>query len=342
MEPTKNDVILSSPLATDYILGSATGLDLVRSVLDWTPFLPDGEPQATTQDTDSCATFSGPEHSIETQVNYMLVNNQFPPETVKYFNDAGYMVNGKFKTSALYNAKLNGTTTSGNYMNVVADSVRIYGLLPYADMPLAPDFTWTQFNSMVVTPSQIAKGKQILKYLNMGYQWISSEFTPDMLKNAPVQIAIAVCPNWNTTPVVLACNQPVQHCVMVYGMSGGYQIRDTYVPYNKMLAANYVIYAAMQYVITPVALPEKPKHTFNIDLVYGMSGDEVIELQHALAYDGELDPKYITGYFGDITLKAVMAFQIKYKSEILTPAGSTVATGKVLRFTRNKLNQLFS
>ena len=50
----------------------------------------------------------------------------------------------------------------------------------------------------------------------------------------------------------------------------------------------------------------------------------------------------LTNYFGSLSKSAVMRFQEKYRSEILTPANIQNPTGIVAERTRNKLNQILS
>ena len=94
--------------------------------------------------------------------------------------------------------------------------------------------------------------------------------------------------------------------------------------------------------LIPEVKPGKITHTFITDMVYGNTGDEVKALQQCLIDQGLLKAGFDTGYFGSLTLKAVMAFQTKYSDKILKPAGLGQPSGKVLKFTRNVLNDLYS
>ena len=77
----------------------------------------------------------------------------------------------------------------------------------------------------------------------------------------------------------------------------------------------------------------RPRHTFNVDLYFGMSNPEVIFLQKCLKYDGTF-PSNVdsTGNFLTITLDSVKQFQAKY---------GIPQTGYVGQITRAKLNELF-
>lgn len=79
---------------------------------------------------------------------------------------------------------------------------------------------------------------------------------------------------------------------------------------------------------------------FNRNLSIGTSGDDVSLLQTILSKDlasqGINLPN--TGYFGNLTKNAVIAFQNKYAAQTLTPAGLTVGTGFVGSLTRAQLN----
>jgi hypothetical protein len=100
-------------------------------------------------------------------------------------------------------------------------------------------------------------------------------------------------------------------------------------------------------IITVVDIPQnyvadKFTYTFKQPLRLGMSGSDVVALQHLLRIDGEFTYPTLTGYFGGVTLAAVEAFQSKYASEILAPVGLTQPTGFVGASTLKKLNELAS
>lgn len=227
-----------------------------QSVEDWAPYLPDGQRQSNgVSDEADCATFSMI-HCIETQCNYLLSTSQFKPEALEYFDTAGYLVNGKFKFSDLFNAILNGTTQNGNTMLAVDLSVCAIGLLPWKDFPLPEGENWAQYmaNSNV-TQEMKDKAVKILDYINITPRWIYGPVTSETLATAPVQLSIAICPDYVTAPVVAACSQPVQHCVMQYGNKDGQEIFDTILPFQKTLATDYKNFGVMQYVVTPAIPP---------------------------------------------------------------------------------------
>ncbi|PIR02733.1 MAG: hypothetical protein CO144_01200 [Candidatus Nealsonbacteria bacterium CG_4_9_14_3_um_filter_35_11] len=83
-----------------------------------------------------------------------------------------------------------------------------------------------------------------------------------------------------------------------------------------------------------------PEFQFKKDLKFGDQGLEVKKLQECLAREEVYPDGEITGYFGSKTKEAVISFQEKYKSDVLEPYGLTQGTGKVLKSTREKLNEV--
>jgi len=88
-------------------------------------------------------------------------------------------------------------------------------------------------------------------------------------------------------------------------------------------------------------IKKEKEFQFKNDLKLGSQGDEVRELQKCLARDPEVYPEAeISGFFGNLTKRAVIKFQEKYKEEILEPWGFKEGTGMVSKTTREKLNEI--
>jgi len=84
---------------------------------------------------------------------------------------------------------------------------------------------------------------------------------------------------------------------------------------------------------------------FGSNLYYGLMNNSNVEcLQKFLKNQGvSIYPEgYITGNFGGLTKQAVIKFQEKYASEILTTVGLSKGTGFVGEKTRQKINELLS
>jgi len=84
-------------------------------------------------------------------------------------------------------------------------------------------------------------------------------------------------------------------------------------------------------------------HDFNVNLKIGDSGTEVSALRGALTKEGFSGLEAMGGAyeFNETLASAVVGFQQKYASEILTPWGLKYGTGFVGATTRAKLNKLY-
>jgi peptidoglycan hydrolase-like protein with peptidoglycan-binding domain len=97
-----------------------------------------------------------------------------------------------------------------------------------------------------------------------------------------------------------------------------------------------------------VGIPFFVEAAFFRNLKKGTTGEDVRELQIILNRDpftkitneGPGSPGEETGYFGFLTEQAVIRFQEKYRSEVLSPAGLTQGSGFVGTLTRSKLMTL--
>lgn len=88
--------------------------------------------------------------------------------------------------------------------------------------------------------------------------------------------------------------------------------------------------------------PTKPHYVFNNDLDYGMlKNKDVVALQDALKWLQLFDPRIeSTGNFLGETFRAVIRFQEKYRTEILSSIGLREATGRFHKSSRKKMNEL--
>jgi len=81
-------------------------------------------------------------------------------------------------------------------------------------------------------------------------------------------------------------------------------------------------------------------HNFDINLKISDNTQEVKYLQEALYKEG-LYEQEVTGNYDEYTASVVVAFQEKYKNDILTPLGLKNGTGYVGKSTRTKLNNIY-
>ena len=84
-------------------------------------------------------------------------------------------------------------------------------------------------------------------------------------------------------------------------------------------------------------------HDFNTNLKFGDSSPELSALKTALTKEGFSGFEAMSGVyeFDEQIASAIVAFQEKYKSEILTPSGLKNGTGFAGQATRKKLNSLY-
>lgn len=88
--------------------------------------------------------------------------------------------------------------------------------------------------------------------------------------------------------------------------------------------------------------PTKPRHTFSVAMRFGETNEQVKKLQEVLRYE-ELFPATteITGYYGSITAKGVLAFQKRYS--VASPEELDTLAGRVCGDkTLAKLNEIYS
>ena len=100
--------------------------------------------------------------------------------------------------------------------------------------------------------------------------------------------------------------------------------------------------AKVQAQITAILKKRISLKGLNQNLYFGETGEQVRYLQEFLKSQGkDVYPEgLVSGFFGPLTKKAVVRFQEKYASEILTPLGLNYGTGFVGQRTRSAINRL--
>lgn len=325
MENKNLGLLIAEPKSKDYILGSNSPIVLDRIIKDWSPYLPANESQRNNfADFLTCVTMSGADHSLVTQLNYLISTGKMSDEATHFFHNENYLVDGKFSLSTRFNAKLNNTETlKGNYLNNVADCVRRDGFIPEMDWPTTAEMSYTEFYRQIPI-SLFAKGKKALWFIDIKYQWVPKEKITEVIEGAPVQIATEVCPGWDSGQTVKKCSGlPLQHATMIYGTDEylDWLDFDQYSPFKQALAQDYELPHNLQYIVTmkPLALRN------------GMKGSNVLQLQKDLNKLGFVTTE--DGQFGPKTEIQVKSFQNKTG---LNPDG--IAGTKTLR----KLKELIT
>lgn len=342
MPPNTGVIIEQRP--TDWIAGVETGIAYIDRRIKWANFLPTNEKQYFTKfDSHACVSFAAT-NCIETQLNAFLAMGLLSAELCAPYLDA----NGKFNFSDRFLAKMSGTTINGNSLQAVIDCTRRCGLVAEVDWPTLPNMDFATYYGEI--PQAVKdKALKFLEIFDIAYEWVIRG-TPNLermkihIKQAPLQVATAICPGWNTDHPSTCNNMLSAHSYMIHTIDDYQRALDHYEPFLKKLGLDYPVVWAMKIVATSKR-PVPPKltldHEFNVPIPYLSTSSEVKALQTALKIEGLFNAN-ITGYFGPLTLEAVKAFQRKYAADILEPLGLKEATGRVALYTRAKLNELYN
>ena len=306
----------------DYVAGAETAIKYEAFTDDWRQFESKKEYQFVPgkYDTMSCTTFSAI-NSIEAQINRIIQKDSVIKRKLEKL---GYLNNGKFEANEWFTAVMSNTTTIGNSIQNVWDSIRKDGLLPNRWGYIPSDFDTLNewLDKSGVTEAMKEHAKKFLNIFDVKYEWVfaGTQFNPLLKRHvwqAPLTIAIGVCKTWNN-PVVKTCNWATSHHAINYVKQDDYHyIQDTYDPINKKLVKEYPIIWALKGVVTvkkEEQIPELPNHKFDRVMRLGERSDDVLAMQKILKrevpYAFKVEP---TGYYGWHTAWAVRSFQAKYK-----------------------------
>jgi hypothetical protein len=240
---------------TDYIKNVNSPLGAVGQFqgFDWRTVYPTLDLQNKNGlETSGCVSWSAVQFN-EMVINAMIKLGTLPETHIDFLVNDGYLVDGLMVFSKIFIWNLSGTTPQGNDFTSVGNAVHKNGLIPESMCPFNPSQgeTWAQLKSQPITQAMLDQGQKFLQYFSIGYHYLSNPNWTTDLADGPIQIAIPVCPGYNTADPIQACGYPEQHSVLIAYMNGDNpQIVDHYIPEIKDLVAAYPIMAAMQQVVT--------------------------------------------------------------------------------------------
>lgn len=331
----------------DWIAGGETGVkDIDRlDTPDWDQYIIPKlfEPQSVPGvfDTLACTHFA-PGKELELQLIWDWKNGKLSEKCMEFLQQY-LMTPGDIESlrlSKTYAAITGGNTKNGNWFTVAYEGYRKFGAIPYTMLPDITNFkNWDEYhNKSLVTGDMLEIGRQFKEFFDIKYDLLYKDDVPGIsvieevdwekyLKQAPLNINIP------------------GHSLTLYNIKDlTYGRFDHYIPFKwdddrtkKVLLAFRVLITEK----TPELPPEKPIHTFLLNMEKGMRSEEVKWLQKCYIYEGLMKKGLDTGYFGPITKQATIKFQEKYADKILKPLGLTKGTGRCLEMTRKMLNELY-
>lgn len=256
------------PRDTDYVLGSNSPIifKAVNPSGVWVSRLEFFENQKLGFETNGCVLFAAQE-SFDAQMDLLISNGSIPSDVVAQFRSMGYMDLGldgqaHFHSSPRFLQILTGNGFNGNSQPDPWDVMRKYGVLPWSDLPFSASISQAEYLTGI-TPQMTAKAAQFLSLIGgkaaIQYHFVTNNAPKNIpafekaLQQAPLCLGIATNDGWNqvtpTDPADIAPN----HSIMCYEITGqDCDILDHYVPYEKVLDAEYPIPYALQGIVTPI------------------------------------------------------------------------------------------
>ncbi|MFH1713929.1 MAG: peptidoglycan-binding domain-containing protein [Patescibacteria group bacterium] len=126
------------------------------------------------------------------------------------------------------------------------------------------------------------------------------------------------------------------------GQSGSQNIQDVLDKISVLEKQLASLRVELQILLSAEMDSVKSCQSLNQNLSFGIRNNSVSCLQEFLKSQGDdiYPEKLVTGFFGNLTQQAIIRFQEKYASEILTPLGLEKGTGFVGPSTRVKINSM--
>lgn len=354
MENENHGVLIRDPLPQEWVVGGESGI-VQGNVQNWKQYLPKEESQHRVDahgvlifDTLACTHFASG-HIYETFIIYLWKSGLLSADAVTFFTkflkDPSDI--SSFRVSKQFSAIVGGNTPQGNYFTVAWDSWRKIGAIPDSMLnTLQSSNNWAEYHDKAhITAEMMTFAAESLKYVDVMYQWLNFDGIAGF-SDAEVAQLVA---GFQTSPINAGIPIPANHSVEMYALidpkTSVYGLFNTYEPFVS--ESTYNVNFALQGVVKPHIEPNnKPEHVFLTDLSSGMHGIEVYNLQIILAYEGFLNKNLINqdpakAFFGINTFNALKAYQQKYATYILVPAGATVPTGYFGTWSRAYTNSKY-
>ena len=268
---------------TDWRIGGDSKLiyEVINKIADWFEYEPSDERQNRGMETMICTNEAG-NNSWEVQLIYMIEHNLISEKAFNFLKNNGYLdENEKPNFSDKWVAILSGTSPSGNWVYKTPDTAREFGLIPESMLPFGNPKTWNDFfDKDQLTQEMYDMGKKFKEIFEIQYEvlvtagrtkiQISEEITKH-LKQAPLTIAIPICPGYSDGKIIQQCSKNPVHAVLLINNLEEYRnIVDSYNPFMKQLAIDHNIPYLLKSIIF-----EKDKLNKNYMLVKTEQGPSI-------------------------------------------------------------------
>lgn len=234
-------LLVAPPKPKDFVLGVNSPLTMadIQPSGTWEEFTSTLEKQNQYGlETFNCTSF-GYTNAIEDQINRMIIRKTIKAEFLKFLTKEGYLdSDGRVNFSERALGHMSGTTSGGNYLNVVAETARTKGL--------APNSLWA-WNGENTIEAYYAKPPQkvfdvalkFLDYVDLPYHWGTDIY--DAIKRCPVYSGLVTCSPWLSSPVPWCNANGANHALVTIKAVEGQnlKVQDSYEPANKELGKGY-------------------------------------------------------------------------------------------------------
>jgi len=283
-----NAVLIEPLKETDWRIGGDSKLvyEVINETANWFEYEPTNERQNRGMETMICTNEAG-NNSWEVQLIYMIEHNLLSPKALNFLNGdniakISYLdENNKPNFSDKWIAILSGTSPSGNWLYKTPEKAHEFGLIPESMLPFGNPKTWNDFfNKEQITQEMYDLGEEFKEIFEIEYEaFVTSgktkaqtmEEVDKHLKQAPLIVAIPICPGYKDDDIIQACSKTPIHAVLLINRLEEYRnIIDSYEPFIKQLAIDYNIPYLLKSIIF-----EKDKLNKNYMLVKTEQGPNI-------------------------------------------------------------------